>query len=191
MPGRFLPAWIAGLAATLALAAAAAGADEGYRLSQTCAGCHGTDGAAPGATIPIIGGQDAGYLARSLREYRSGARDSYVMKIVASGFDDAAIDAIADWFAGRSWRGTPTANDSALAEDGKAVTDAKCASCHGDAGHGTERAPRLAGQPADYLILAAESYRTGGRTDEAAAGALAAVTEAEIAAASHFYAGQR
>ena len=34
-------------------------ASEGFRLSQTCAGCHGTAGASPGTTIPIIGGQDA------------------------------------------------------------------------------------------------------------------------------------
>ena len=178
-------------AAAMTLAAGAAGADEGFRLSQTCAGCHGTDGASPGATIPVIGGLDAGYLARSLRDYRSGARDFYLMKIVAAGFDDAQIDAIAAWFAARPWRDTPVANDPALAAEGEEVAAAHCASCHGADGHGTANGPRLAGQAADYLILAARAYLAGERADETAAAALAAASEREIAAAAHFYAGLR
>ena len=55
-----------GVAGAFALAAPAA-ADEGFRVSQTCAGCHGTNGASPGDTIPILGGQSAAYLADSLR----------------------------------------------------------------------------------------------------------------------------
>lgn len=177
--------------AAFALAVGSAGADEGFRLSQTCAGCHGTDGASPGATIPVIGGQDADYLARSLRDYRSGARSFYVMRIVAAGYDDAGIDAITGWFAARPWRNTPVAGDPALAAEGKAVAAARCASCHGADGRGTENGPRLAGQPADYLVLAARAYLTGERADETAAAAIAAASEREILAAAHFYAGLR
>lgn len=181
----------AALAAALILAAGAAGAGEGYRLSQSCAGCHGTNGASPGATIPVIGGLEAGYLARAMRAYRTGARDSYVMKIVVSGYDDAETQAIAAWFAAQPWRNTPVASDPALAAEGAAVAEARCAACHGADGRGDARAPRLAGQPAEYLILAARAYLNGERHDEAAAAGLADLGEREIAAAAHYYAGLR
>lgn len=185
------PMAMAVMAVMATVAPGAASGDEGYRLSQTCAGCHGTDGASPGAAIPVIGGLDAAYIARTLRDYRSGARGFYVMRIVAAGFDDPQIDAIAAWFAERPWRATPVANDPALAAAGKAVADSACASCHGADGRGTESAPRLAGQPADYLIDAARAYLSGERGDEAAAAALAAAGDDEIVAASHYYAGLR
>lgn len=177
--------------AVLVLAAGAAGADEGFRLSQGCAGCHGTNGASPGATIPVIGGLDAGYLARAMRAYRSGARDSYVMKIVASGYDDAETAAIAAWLARQPWRSTPVANDAALAAEGAAIAGARCAACHGADGRGGGAAPRLAGQPAEYLVLAARAYLDGGRRDESAAAGLAGLGERGIAAAAHYYAGLR
>ena len=82
---------------TLALLAVPASADDGFRLTQTCAGCHGTDGASVGETIPIIGGQSAEFLAEALRDYQSGDRGYYVMKIIASGYDDDQIDSIAEW----------------------------------------------------------------------------------------------
>ena len=190
MPGTV--ARIAALA-LFAWAAPAAGSDdaEGFRLSQTCAGCHGPDGASPGATIPSIGGLDAAYLARALRDYRSGARGFYVMRIVAAGYNDAGIDAIAAWFAARPWRDTPVANDPALAAAGRAAADAMCAGCHGADGRGIGRAPRLAGQPAEYLIAAARAYLTGERADETAAAGLAGAGERDIAATAHFYAGLR
>ncbi len=179
------------VAALTLVFAAAANADEGYRLAQTCAGCHGTDGASPGAEIPSLGGLDARYIARAMRDYRSGARTSYIMKIIANGFDDAGTDAIAQWFAAQPWRPTPAAADPGLAAAGEAVAAAQCASCHGDTGEGGPLGPRLAGQPAPYLITAARAYRTGARTDEAAAAALTAAAEDEIIAAAHFYASRR
>ncbi len=179
-----------GVAGAFALAAPAA-ADEGFRVSQTCAGCHGTNGASPGDTIPILGGQSAAYLADSLRAYKSGDRDYYVMKIIANGFDDNQIDAMSNWFASQPWVASDGAVDTAMAASGKAVADGACASCHGANGKGAGAAPRLAGQPAIYLILAAQAYKSGGRDHAEAAQALAGVSDADIEAASHYYASQR
>jgi len=179
-----------GMAGALALAAPAT-ADEGFRVSQTCAGCHGTDGASPGETIPILGGQSAAYLADSLRAYKSGDRDYYVMKIIANGFDDKQIDAMSAWFASKPWAASGGMVDTAMATSGKAVADASCASCHGAAGEGTDAAPRLAGQPATYLTLAAQAYKSGARNHAAAAAALADVSDTDIDAASHYYASLR
>ncbi len=166
-------------------------AEEGFRISQTCAGCHGTNGASPGETIPVLGGQNAAYLADSLRAYKSGDRDYYVMRIIANGFDDKQIDAMATWFADKPWVATDTAFDAAMAESGKSVADDACASCHGDGGEGTDTGPRLAGQPAAYLVLAAQAYKNGSRNHAAAAAALEGVSDADIQAASHYYASLR
>ena len=179
-----------GIVGALALAAPAA-ADEGFRVSQTCAGCHGTDGASPGETIPILGGQSAAYLADSMRAYKNGDRDYYVMKIIANGFDDDQIDAISDWFASKPWVANGQVVDNGLVASGKAVADSACASCHGASGEGTDAAPRLAGQPATYLTLAAKAYKTGARNHAAAAAALADVSDADIEATSHYYASLR
>lgn len=188
--GIGLRAVLAAVAGTIALASPAA-AEEGFRVAQTCAGCHGTNGAAPGHTIPIIGGQDAGYLANAMRAYKSGGRGYYVMKIIAAGFDDAQIEAMARWFAARPWVATDTPHDAAKAAAGAAVAEATCAACHGAGGEGTEVAPRLAGQPADYLLLAAEAYRSGERAEQIVTEVLGAVSGAEVEAAAHYYASLR
>jgi sulfide dehydrogenase cytochrome subunit len=185
-----LRAVVAAVAGTMALAWPAA-AEEGFRVSQTCAGCHGTDGAAPGHTIPIIGGQDATYIAKAMRAYKSGGRGYYVMQIIAAGFDDSQIEAMAGWFAARPWVATGTAHDAAKAAAGAAVAEGFCSACHGLEGEGTEVGPRLAGQPADYLLLAAEAYRSGERTDEIATAAMGPVSDAEVEAAAHYYASLR
>jgi sulfide dehydrogenase cytochrome subunit len=175
----------------LGIGATGASADEGFRVSQTCAGCHGTNGASPGSTIPVLGGQSAAYLASAMRGYKDGSRGYYVMKIVANGFDDSQIDAISAWFAEKPWVASTAMVDSTKAIAGKTVADAKCASCHGDNGMSTENGPRLAGQPADYLILAAQAYMSGERTHADAAAALAGVGDADIEAAAHYYASQQ
>ena len=60
---------------------------------------HGTDGAAPGNTIPILGGQRADYLLGAMTAYRSGDRDFYVMNFIARAYDEGQTAAIAGWFA--------------------------------------------------------------------------------------------
>lgn len=173
------------------LSTSGASADEGFRLSQTCAGCHGTNGASPGSTIPVLGGQSATYLANAMRAYKSGERSYYVMKIFAAGYDDAQIDAIAGWFAAKPWIGGTASVPAAEVAAGKVVADAKCASCHASSGRSTADGPRLAGQPAAYLAMAAKAYKTGARSHADAAAALEGVSDSDIELAASFYAAQR
>ena len=86
---------------------------------------------------------------------------------------------------------TTSAVDAALAESGKSVADTACASCHGAGGEASDAAPRLAGQPAAYLMLAAQAYKNGGRSHAAVAAALEGVSDADIEAASHYYSSLR
>lgn len=183
---------LATLAVVAAMAAAApAGADEGYRLAQTCAGCHGTNGGSPGETIPIIGGQSPIFLADAMRGYQGGERENYVMQIIAAGYGDDQIDSLAKWFGTRAWRATDTPYDADLAAAGATVAEQFCDTCHGPGGVGAETGPRLAGQPAAYLALAGDAYKTGLRSHAVAAAALSETSDQDIIAAAHHYASLR
>jgi cytochrome subunit of sulfide dehydrogenase len=185
--------WARAAAAGLALAmlAAPTSADEGFRLTQTCAGCHGTGGASPGDTIPIIGGQNAEFLAESLHDYQSGDRGYYVMKIIAAGYDDDQIDSIATWLSEQDWVSSSTAYDANLAAAGATVAQEVCDACHGRGGIGTDAAPRMAGQPAAYLANSGLAYKTGERNHPIASVAVSDIDDADIVAAAHYYASQR
>ena len=81
--------------ALLPVAASAADAPPG---ASSCSGCHGP-AASAGATVPPINGHPAAETAKLMREFKSGARPATVMGRIAKGFDDAEIDAIAQWLA--------------------------------------------------------------------------------------------
>jgi cytochrome c553 len=93
---------VLGLAALCAAgtAAASGNAEEGKKLAQPCEACHGPDG---NKTIdpqyPRLAGQYADYLAKSLREYRSGTRKNAVMAGFATTLSDQQIEDLAAYFA--------------------------------------------------------------------------------------------
>ena len=165
---------------------------EGFRLSQTCAGCHGTAGASPGNTIPIIGGQTSAYLADSMRAYKNDERNFYVMNIIAKAYSDSQIDSIADWFASQSWINTDTAVDPSKGAVGKNLA-AACVECHGPSGGGTELGPRISGQPVAYTIKVMGEYKAGARANINAMQMAVAATlsDGDIEALAHHYAGLR
>lgn len=66
-------------------------------LSNSCAGCHGTDGNSPGA-MPSINGKSAQFISRALLEFREGKREATVMGRHATGYSDDEIQLIADYF---------------------------------------------------------------------------------------------
>lgn len=68
-------------------------------VTTVCAMCHGEDGnkmLTP--ETPKIGGQKSDYLAKALRDYRSGGRKNPIMGAVAQPLTDAEIKALADHF---------------------------------------------------------------------------------------------
>ncbi len=68
-----------------------------------CAQCHGEAGqgkAAGAETVPMVGGQDPGYLERQLRDWRSGDRRNskdQTMNRVAKSLTDAEIKSLAHY----------------------------------------------------------------------------------------------
>ena len=82
-------------------AAARGNAEAGKRkAAQTCAACHGADGAKPSAPDqPILAGQYADYLRRALTDYKIGGRSNPIMKGFAAQLSKQDIEDLAAWFA--------------------------------------------------------------------------------------------
>ncbi len=81
-------------------AAAAGDVAAGEKKSQPCQACHGKDG---NATIdpqyPRLAGQFADYLAKSLRDYKSGARKNAVMLGFATTLSEQDIEDLSAYYA--------------------------------------------------------------------------------------------
>jgi len=69
------------------------------KVKQVCAPCHGQDGNSQSPDYPKLGGQHRDYLAKALRDYKSGARKNPIMAGFAATLTDKDIDNVAAYFA--------------------------------------------------------------------------------------------
>ena len=70
------------------------------KAKQVCAACHGENGDKPlQPEYPVLSGQHADYLARALRDYKSGARKNAIMGAQAQTLSPQEIQDVAAWFA--------------------------------------------------------------------------------------------
>jgi len=138
-------------------------------LSNTCAGCHGTNGVSGGPAMPSIAGMPVEYLNTIMADYKSGERNSTIMGRIAKGYDEKQTALIAGYFSKQKWQNAKshpnsklaTPVDPAKAKRGKRLAK-KCKSCHGKTGIPDEYddyTPRLAGQWLDYLIFKMQDYK--------------------------------
>lgn len=79
-------------------AATAGDAKAGRAKAQMCQACHGIDGMSKVPDAPNIAGQVEGYLVAQLQAFKSGARKSEAMSLVASGLSSDDIDNLAAWY---------------------------------------------------------------------------------------------
>ena len=89
-----------GLALALAAAGAAAADIENAKkkVTEVCQACHGMDGNSPIAENPKLAGQHPDYLAKALRDYKSGARKNPVMGAMASTLTTKDISDLAAYY---------------------------------------------------------------------------------------------
>lgn len=96
------------VAAAFALAgtfgtAVAGDAAAGKTKFAVCAGCHGPTGAGNEALkYPKLAGLEEGYVAKQLRDFKSGARSgplAATMKAMTAGLSDADMDNLAAYVA--------------------------------------------------------------------------------------------
>lgn len=96
------------IAAAGAFSAAASAQPQasGEMMANTCAACHGTHGRLEEdvAMMPLAG-MDKNEFIQAMRDFRSGKRPATLMHHVASGFTDADVEAMAEFFAAQPLKG--------------------------------------------------------------------------------------
>ena len=69
------------------------------KVKQVCSACHGQDGNSQSPDYPKLGGQYPDYIAKALRDYKSGARKNPIMAGFAATLTDKDIENVAAYFA--------------------------------------------------------------------------------------------
>ncbi|TXG77140.1 MAG: c-type cytochrome [Rhodocyclaceae bacterium] len=178
------------LVAALLCAAAPAAADDlekGKEINGTCAACHGEFGqGGKKGEYPRIGGQRAGYIEDQLRSFRSRTRINIPMFPYTQERElpDEDIKAVAAYLASvelPTKMPTFTGNEDALTkllmadkvmiipraegdvENGKAIFQKQCHTCHAKNGRGRGKFPMLVGQYTNYLKRQMDLYIKGDR----------------------------
>ena len=72
------------------------------KVKEICQACHGMDGNSSNADYPRLGGQYPDYMAKALRDYKSGARKNAIMLGFAQGLTRQDIDNVAAYYASQS-----------------------------------------------------------------------------------------
>jgi len=139
-----------------------------------CMSCHGTDGAGIAPTAyPRIAGMNAGYIARQLKNFRTGARNNPVMMPMAKNLSDKDIEAVSAYYAAMpipapaaqppSGDANKIANHLAQWGDWSGRTLPACAQCHAADGNGIGAIfPGITAQHAGYIKAQLLAWKTGG-----------------------------
>ncbi len=128
----------------------------GEPATALCGGCHGSSGVSADAATPSLAGQDAQYLVKAIKSYRT-TRKNWGMQRYVAGLGDKEIDNIAGYYATQE----PKAADQVPTSTQELA--AKCNRCHDQDASPTMAAPKMKGQDKDYLVMALRAYRDGKR----------------------------
>lgn len=144
---------------------------------ERCVECHGHDGNANDiedgvgniGKFPRLAGQNAAYIVKQFREFRSGKRNNETMSIMAKTVSDTDLADIAAYFsaqkliAGQVSGINPQGRNLFLGGDA-ARGILPCAGCHsGAAAESSGENPRIAGQHRRYLQKQLIEWRAGER----------------------------
>ncbi len=150
----------------------AVAADPPPIVKSRCALCHGEKGESTSEEFPRLAGQHEAYLVKELGDFKAGRRQSIMQRFV-KGVPDDDILAIARYYAAQPAT-AQSGTDTEVAAIGRylhlkgnpASGVPACKSCHGEAAHGTDRLPRLAGQHVGYLERQIREFTQRKRTND-------------------------
>jgi len=81
-------------------------AEQGAKNIRLCAGCHAIPGYRSSVpeiyTVPLIGGQSAGYIVSSLQAYKKGERKHPTMRSVAGSLSDQDMADLAAYYSAQN-----------------------------------------------------------------------------------------
>lgn len=168
-------------------------APSGTMLADTCAGCHGTDGASTGPAIPSIAGLSETYMVDTMKAFKSGERHSTVMGRIAKGYSEEEFALMATVFARQPIAVTMQKTDPAKVAAGMKLHEKNCAKCHDENGSlPDDDAGILASQWAPYLKYSLQDTKAGTRImPKKMTKKVKALSDADIDALVHFYASQQ
>jgi cytochrome c553 len=178
----------------LGLAHSAGHAQTIEETAQVCSACHGENGVPvkQDFPVPVIWGQNLGYLFFQLRDFRSGARKSEQMGPVAQALEQKDLMPLAQYFSKKPWpdlqQPHPAADVAATAQ--RVNASVVCTSCHQEGFKGDSTQPRLAGQEEAYLQKTMTDFASGARgNNPGMTGFMKGLTAQEIAAMAAWLAG--
>ncbi len=177
-------------------------AKAGGKKIAMCIGCHGIQGYQASFPeiykVPKISGQSEKYIISALNAYKAGERKHPTMVGIATSMTDQDMADVAAYY---SVHGK---TDAVLAEQpskqpspqvAALLQKGACVSCHGAnfAKPIDLTYPKIAGQHADYLLVALKAYKTEnnpkiGRSNGVMAGIAKQYTNAELKALSNYIA---
>lgn len=142
--------------------------------------------------VPVIWGQNAGYLFFQLRDFKSGVRKSEQMAPIVESLDRNDLLPFAQYFAKKSWPNLeqPHPSDDVAATAKRVNVSVVCTSCHLEGFKGDSTQPRLAGQVESYLQKTMTDFGSGARgNNPGMSGFMKGLTAQEIAAMAAWLAG--
>jgi cytochrome c553 len=183
---------VAILGALLGADASPAVAQSIEKKVEVCAGCHGQDGKPIDKTIPVIWGQQLGYIYIQLRDFKRGDRKNEIMQPIASSFEKDDMLAIAEYFSKKPWPdlGEPRSPKDISERALSANRSVGCTGCHLDQFQGDGTVPRLAGQSRAYLRKTIAEFRTRARgNNPGMSDLMLATTPEDLAALEEYLSG--
>jgi cytochrome c553 len=171
-------------------ATAAGDPAHGKVLAYTCLGCHGIEtykNVYPTFSVPKLRGQYPEYLVQALQQYAQGERSHATMHAHASSLSDQDMQDIAAYLGGDVVKSSGKGPVGTVPAKGVI-----CQSCHGPDGVAIANLyPTIAGQHADYIEHALESYRTGARKNAIMAQQVAQLKPEDIRELAEFFSKQK
>lgn len=147
---------------------------KGKALAENCDTCHTANADNAASEFPYLHGQNANYLFKQLRDYKSGNRVNAIMAGMAAGLSNQDMADIAAWYSQQP----PVAGSvqpTLVAENVIQLTErgdprrllTPCEVCHARGGEGKSiDNPVLAGQKADYIENSLLAFQTSARHND-------------------------
>jgi len=158
-----------------------------------CATCHGERGVPIDPSIPVIWGQQQGYLYLQLRDFKSGDRKNELMSQIAAPLERDDMMALAEYFSAKPWPnlGQKPASDADIAVALRTNVAVACTGCHLGEYQGASTVPRLSGQGHDYLLKSMKDFRSRERgNNPGMSDLMRASSEPDLAAMANYLAGR-
>lgn len=147
---------------------------KGKVLSGRCVGCHGVGGVSSNPDWPSLAGQNEGYIAKQLADFKSGIRKNALMKVQVAGLSKHQMADLGAYYAAQK-SPRAMAKNAKLAKMGEnfyrggnsRTGVAACMACHGPTGRGIPpHYPAVTGQHAKYTVAQLRAFKRGARSND-------------------------